>query len=32
MLAERGEQLDGLGQRQRQITLAELGEPAPAPP
>ena len=32
VLAECGEQLGGLGQRQRQIALAELGEPAPAPP
>ena len=32
VLAERGEQLGGLGQCQRQIALAELREPAPAPP
>ena len=32
MLAERGEQFGGLGQRQRQIALAELGEPGPASP
>ena len=32
VLAERGEQLGGLGQRQRQIALAELGQPGPAPP
>jgi hypothetical protein len=32
VLAERGEQLGGLGQRQRQVALAEFGEPAPAPP
>ena len=32
VLAERGEQLGGLGQRQRQVALADLGQPAPPPP
>ena len=32
VLAERVEQLGGLGQRQREVALADLGEPAPAPP